>query len=111
MRFCPHLLLAMCVALAAGCAKHEDLAATGGSRSDGTVNLSYEYGSAENPQIDLAQGLVTARVRCQARGYSDAQAFGGQTKQCQAPSDYGCMRWIATMPYQCLGTGVPAKKT
>ncbi len=39
----PFLAAAM-LALSLGCAAKKDLVATGGSRSDGTVDLSYELG-------------------------------------------------------------------
>lgn len=91
-----------------GCASKKELVATGGSRSDGTVVLSYEHSPLERPQLDAAQGLVTARQRCAAWGYSDAEAFGGVTRQCQSPTyDGGCYRWFVSMTYQCLGAGKP----
>lgn len=34
-----------------GCAAPKNWAATGGSRADGTIKLSYEYGMFENPQV------------------------------------------------------------
>jgi hypothetical protein len=48
------------VSLLSGCATKKDLVPTGGSRADGTVNLSYEYGGIEQPQIDIAQGTAAA---------------------------------------------------
>jgi hypothetical protein len=93
------LLLAFGVA---GCASVKVLEATGGSRSDGTVELSYEYGSLEAPQVQYEQGLVTARERCAAWGYSDAEAFGGQKETCQLPGTYRCLRFFVTVTYQCI---------
>lgn len=88
-----------------GCSRtvQKELIATGGSRADGTVQLSFEHGSLEKPQLDLIQGLATAKQRCAAWGYSDAEQFGGNARQCQVPSQYGCMRWYVTVTYQCLG--------
>ena len=102
MRFRAVFLCATSLLLA-GCATNKSLIATGGSRADGTVNLSYEYGAFERPKIDLVQGEMTARERCKAWGYSDAQPFGGQTQQCQLANQYGCVRWFVTMTFQCLG--------
>ena len=96
------------VALAlVGCSTHKQLVPTGGSRADGTVTLSYEYGPLENPQLNLAQGLAAAQERCHAWGYSNAEAFGGETRQCQIPSQYGCSRWFVSTTYQCTGTNKP----
>jgi len=91
--------------LIVGCAKDKALVPTGGSRSDGTVDLSYDYTIVERPKLDLQQGLVAARERCKAWGYSDAQPFGGQTQTCNMPSGSGCEGWHVTMTYQCIGRG------
>lgn len=67
MGFCPLLLVVAALAFAiTGCAKNKELVATGGSRADGTITLSYEYGGLENPQLNLEQGLATAQARCRA---------------------------------------------
>jgi len=109
MNCCSRLLLVAGLALALiGCAKNKELVATGGSRSDGTITLSYEYGGVEIPKLNLEQGVATARDRCRAWGYSDAEPFGGETKQCNAPSQYGCMRWFVSMTFQCLGGNRPS---
>jgi hypothetical protein len=57
----------------------------------------------KSPVLNLAQGSAAARERCAAWGYSDAAPFGGETRQCQAPSEYGCMRWFVSLTYQCGG--------
>ena len=84
------------------------MTATGGSRADGIVRLSYEYGSFNKVKIDEAEGLRTAQARCQTWGYKDAEAFGGVTRQCQASNMYGCMRWTVTKEYQCVGANAPS---
>lgn len=88
----------------AGCATVSQMAATGGSRADGIVRLSYEAGMFDKVAIDEATALDTARRRCATWGYTDAEAFGGITRQCQAMSGYGCTRWFVTKEYQCLST-------
>ena len=105
MREFSRLLVTMGLALAiGGCSTNKQLVATGGSRADGTVNLSYEHGPYEKPQLNLAQGLETARDRCRAWGYSDAEPFGGETRQCNMPGGYGgCYKWFVTLTFQCLG--------
>jgi hypothetical protein len=77
---------------------------TGGSRSDGIIELSYEYGSFDTVEIDWGLALQTAKERCQAWGYENAEAFGGTISQCQSYGSYGsCERWFVTAKYQCLG--------
>lgn len=90
--------------LVAGCATVSQMAATGGSRADGIVKLSYEVGMFDKVAIDEATALQTARRRCATWGYQDAEAFGGITRQCNQTNAYGCMRWFVTKEYQCLST-------
>jgi hypothetical protein len=92
----------------AGCATVSQMAATGGSRADGIVRLSYEYGAFNKVQIDEVTALETARQRCVTWGYKDAEAFGGVTRQCQASNMYGCVRWTVTKEYQCTGANTPS---
>jgi len=80
-------------------------AATGGSRADGTVRLSYEVGMFEQAVVDEAQGLQLARQRCATWGYTGAEAFGGTTSQCTSMSTSGCSVTLVTKEYQCTGTG------
>lgn len=88
----------------AGCVQvNKELVATGGSRADGTVDLSYEQASIETVKIDPAKGIATAKERCIAWGYKDASPFGGESRQCQVSNQYGCSQWLATIRYQCLG--------
>src|SRR5437868_5558445 len=86
-----------------GCAVQKTLVPTGGSRADGTIELSYEFGSFEQPKIDLAQGAEAASQRCQAWGYTNAEPFGGQKSTCQASNAYGCIQTLVTIQYQCIG--------
>ncbi len=96
-----------------GCTSQKVLQATGGSRADGIVNLSYEVGMFENPVVDMSQADKIARKRCEAWGYTQAEAFGGHTTQCQAYNAYGnCLRAFVTVPYQCTGAdATPAPPT
>ena len=100
------VFVAMVLAVAA-CARNKQLVPTGGSRADGTVTLSYEYGGFEKPQVDMQQGIAAARARCQAWGYQDAEPFGGQTEKCQRMTEYGCVRALVNVNFQCVGANRP----
>lgn len=90
--------------LSCSCATNKQLIPTGGSKADGTVTLSYEYGLFESPSVDMAQGNEAATQRCAAWGYTGAEAFGGYTTHCQAYNAYGnCLRSLVTVTYQCTG--------
>lgn len=95
--------VALCMLVLSGCAVQKQLVPTGGSRSDGTVKLAYEYGAFEQPKVDAAQGLAAAKQRCAAWGYTDADPFGGATRTCNSFSSSGCNRYMVTMEYQCTG--------
>jgi len=104
------LALVSAVLVVTGCATVSQMEATGGSRSDGIVKLSFEYGMFDKVQLDQTAALQKARQRCAVWGYTDADPFGGVERQCQAMSGYGCMRWFATVEYQCTmgGGNAPA---
>ena len=86
------------------CATPEVMQATGGSRADGTVDLSYEYGLFQQPVVNMQAAEVTATARCKAWGYANAEPFGGQINRCQASNAYGnCLQMLVTVKYQCTG--------
>lgn len=103
-------LVATAVVLA-GCATVTHMAATGGSRSDGIVKLSFEVGEFDKVDINEADALRTARQRCAVWGYTDADPFEGITRQCQGRGMFGtCGQWFVTKEYQCTmgGSNGPA---
>lgn len=57
------VLLAIQLGLALACATVKEWHATGGSRADGVVRLSYEYGGLEIPQTSVQQAQQLARAR------------------------------------------------
>lgn len=105
------LILACAVILAlTGCAVQKTMTPTGGSRSDGTVKLSYDLAPMEVATIDEKAGLNAATKRCAAWGYTGAEKFGGQTKTCNQPGGFGgCGNWLVTIEYQCTGTPLATK--
>lgn len=99
-----------CVAVVlSGCAVSKQWEATGGSKADGVVRLSYEVGSMQTAKLNEQQGIDLATRRCKTWGYTGAEAFGGATRRCNAGSGFGCDQWVITKEYQCTGEA-PAKK-
>ena len=95
--------LLIVVLLVTGCATAVSMSATGGSKSDGVVELSYEYGEFQQPVLDPAQGLEVAKKRCKAWGYNNAEAFDGGLNTCVIPGGFaGCARMRTTISYQCI---------
>lgn len=102
-------VLAMTLALT-GCAVQKDWSATGGSRSDGVVRLSYEVAEMEKAIVDEKQAVAIATRRCSAWGYTGAEAFGGATSQCvQAGQLSSCGNKRVTKEYQCTGQAPAAQ--
>lgn len=100
MRFL--VIVSLVVLLLSGCATTKHWSATGGSRADGVVRLSYEHGEFEQPQLSEAEAVDLAIKRCKIWGYSGAEAFGGVTRQCNMFGGFGgCANWIVTKEYQC----------
>ena len=95
------VLLILCF-VTAGCARKAYLTPTGGSRADGTVDLSYEYGVLISPKVQWEPALQLAKERCAAWGYDSAERFGGEVKKCNYYNSHGnCLRWFVTVQYQC----------
>jgi hypothetical protein len=97
------IFVASCLVII-GCSTVTQMTATGGSRADGVVRLSFEVGMFDRIAIDESAALATARRRCGTWGYTDAEPFGGATRQCQAMTGYGCARWFVTKEYQCTSS-------
>lgn len=95
----------------AGCAKPvpKNWAATGGSRADATVELSYEYYvETEQPVLKDEEAMGLAVKRCRSWGYADAEAFGGVKYQDfteQSMLTGRMTRRHVTKTYQCIGQG------
>jgi hypothetical protein len=96
------VVISLLIALGlSACATVKIPQATGGSKADGIVELSYQYGGFEKPQVQWDKALITAQQRCKAWNYQSAEAFGGTTSQCQANNQYGCVSFFVTAKYQC----------
>lgn len=97
--------LAIVLPLAAltACTVNRTPVPTSGSRADGIVEMSYELGPLQQANVNLYEAQVQAAARCSSWGYTGAEAFGGQKRQCQMPDGYGgCNMWLVTLSYQCV---------
>jgi len=95
-------LLLFCTLALAGCTTIKTLQPISGSKADATVTLAYEYGIFENPKVDWNLANATAKSRCAAWGYRNAQAFGGVQSHCTAYDGYGgCAQQQVNVVYQC----------
>lgn len=87
-----------------GCSTVTDMQATGGSKADGTIHMSYEFSPFDIIKIDYDKALVGAEKRCKAWGYQSAEAFDQGFRTCSKPAAFGgCDLYRVTVQYQCLG--------
>ena len=85
-----------------GCAVQKNYGASGGSKSDGTVKMSYTYGLFQKVTVDERAALHSATARCAAWGYTRATAFDFIERKCTYFSQDGnCMSWMVTKEFQC----------
>jgi len=84
----------------------KNFAVTGGSRSDATLSLSYEYGMFDAGKGNVEQGREIAIRRCKNWGYDEVESFDQGLRNCVQRSNSGCLRWRVTMQYQCIGNGL-----
>jgi hypothetical protein len=99
----PRLFTLLALALAvAGCTTYKLWSESAADSELGIVQLSYEYGKYENPQVDERAGVNMARERCAEWGFSDAQRKG-EDRQCLTGAQTDCSRWQVLREYQCLG--------
>jgi YecR-like lipoprotein len=96
-------VISVCIALAS-CAIPKTPEATGGSRADGTVKLSYEVNRFEKPIVQWDVAEQTATDKCRNWGYQSAEKFGGAESHCEGNGYGGCDTALVTMTYQCIGS-------
>lgn len=86
-----------------GCAVNKEWGTSGGSKSDGIVELSYTYGAFEKPDVDNKEGLKKAIKTCQVWGYDSAESFDFINTSCQSMDFSGsCHRVLVTKKFQCI---------
>lgn len=95
------LVLAATVAIAGCVTTYKTWTEAGGGKEEGVLQLSYEYRSYENPQVDERAGIQLARERCRDWGFKDAQRKG-EDRQCVDGSASDCSKWRVIREYRCL---------
>lgn len=105
-------VFAATVVVLSACATQEKVNwnAVGGSRSDATVEIGYQYNPTLTiPVTDDFEADAIAEDRCRAWGYETAERFGVERSQCQQVGtglyDGECVNMWVTMGYQCIGDG------
>jgi hypothetical protein len=96
------ILIFASLASLAACAVEKTPVPTGGSKSDGLVELSYQVGALEVPTVNWAAAQKSATKRCNSWGYRQADPFEGVKQQCVSSDIYGgCNMMTVTRVYQC----------
>ncbi|WP_338734730.1 YecR family lipoprotein [Klebsiella michiganensis] len=94
-------LMAVVLSLSA-CSTVTDMSATGGSRADGVVEMSYEYALGQPVKIDRLKAQESASRRCQSWGYKSAESFDDGLRTCIDNGMLGCNGYRVTVRYQCI---------
>ncbi|HEI6967613.1 YecR family lipoprotein [Yersinia sp. 2544 StPb PI] len=97
----PMVALILGVITLSGCATPKQWEATGGGKSDGIVQISYEQGQFENGQSSDSQGLTVATERCKFWGYKSALKSGTEKSICKTMGKYNCLQTTVTQDYIC----------
>ena len=76
-----------------------------GSKADGIIKVSFEYGLFNDPddwteEWDKAER--EAQQRCIYWGYSNVYQFDLTYSECINRSIYGCVKWQYYVDYQCV---------
>jgi hypothetical protein len=83
-----------------GCSPYQWIVATNRSRRTARC-----LGLLESAQEDQEQGATLASSMCAGRGMLWPRPFGRETQQCNEVNGYGgCVHWMVTRRYQCLGS-------
>ena len=91
------------VTLLTACTINVTPLATGGSKADGTVIASYEYGVFQKPVVDMNAAYNSAKKRCQGWGYKNAEAFDAAQNECITRNgDGNCRQMRVNITYQCI---------
>ncbi len=96
------ILMLLSGLIAAGCSVQKEWAETNASRADGTVTLAYEFGGLQKPVINPEQGPILAKASCTDWGYTGAKPLA-MMSQCTQMGQYGCLSYLVSQRYQCLG--------
>lgn len=106
------LILTLVAVAVTGCSSRKDFYATGGSRADGSIDMAYNFKQFETPIVDIEQAKTIANDKCAVWGYERAEAFGGQTENCQARNGFGdCVAGQVIVKYQCIGNITPSSQS
>lgn len=89
---------------AVGCSSQKSFNTVGGSKSDATVKMAYEYGLFERPVVNHQEAHDKAVKRCAAWGYTGAESFDNGYKTCIAQNyqSGGCNAYRVTKEFQCI---------
>ena len=77
------------------------MAITNGSKADGSITMSYDYGAMEQPEVQWEDANIRADQYCKSWGYTGHQYFDPEITPI-AYNAYGSpIRWRVTYKCQC----------
>jgi hypothetical protein len=93
-------LLGFLILAVTGCTTYKLWTESDSDQQAGTIQLSYDYGRFESPQVDERAGIEMARERCAGWGFANAQRHG-QESACLEGTKADCKKWRVTRDYSC----------
>lgn len=97
-----YILFCLCV-FATSCKTIVYMDTTGGSKSGGVVELSYNTSWIDIPEVQWEDAQRKAVNTCKDWGYRSAKRFGAGIKDCTGYDEQlGCTDWRIIYKYQCL---------
>jgi hypothetical protein len=98
-------ILFMCIiylSILTGCATVKNPQVSGINKLAGIVELNYEYGLFEKPQVNWDEAKKTANSQCQSLGFKPAQQSSEPNDECiSRTNNGGCAQHKVTANFQC----------
>ena len=99
------IFLIISTLLLSSCVVNQNPKLITGSKADGIITVSFEYGLGIDPDNwteEWAKADKEAQQRCIYWGYSNVYKFDLTYRECIASNLYGCTRWREFVDYQCV---------
>ena len=84
------------------CLAATHLVPTGGSKAEGTVEMSAEYRSELDVRIDWEHASAKAYLKCKEWGYCRAEWYPESVRECLILDETGCLLYKVTYFAQCI---------
>lgn len=96
------VVISLLLVTASGCAVVKTPSISGINRDEGKIQMTYNYGALERPQVKWDEVLASANNQCKSWGYQDAQQTSAPQSTCIQNNQQGnCISWKVDTLYDC----------